>query len=69
MQQNLQHAQQELDLIRRQAMQTKQQIELLEKDASFLKVQYQQIITQIEQSKKFVDPIQLELPNLESQFS
>lgn len=68
-QQNLQNAQQELDLIRRQAIQTKQQIELLEKDASFLKVQYQQIITQIEQSKKFVDPIQLELPNLESQFS
>src|SRR5690606_22773422 len=42
---------------------------ILEKDASFSKAQYQQIIAQMEQAKKFVDPVQLELPALESQFS
>ncbi|MGB9192107.1 chromosome segregation protein SMC [Acinetobacter sp.] len=64
-----QQAQQELELLRRQATQTRQQIELLEKDASFSKAQYQQIIAQMEQAKKFVDPVQLELPALQSQFN
>ncbi|NNH88601.1 chromosome segregation protein SMC [Acinetobacter terrae] len=64
-----QQAQQELELLRRQTTQTQQQVELLEKDASFSKAQYQQIIAQMEQAKKFVDPVQLELPALESQFS
>ena len=64
-----QQAQQELELLRRQATQTQQQVELLEKDASFSKAQYQQIIAQMEQAKKFVDPVQLELPTLESQFN
>ncbi|TCB60010.1 chromosome segregation protein SMC [Acinetobacter terrae] len=64
-----QQAQQELELLRRQSTQTQQQVELLEKDASFSKVQYQQIIAQMEQAKKFVDPVQLELPALESQFN
>ncbi|MGA9698258.1 MAG: chromosome segregation protein SMC, partial [Acinetobacter sp.] len=64
-----QQAQQELELLRRQVTQTQQQIELLEKDASFLKAQYQQIIVQMEQAKRFVDPVQLELPALESQFN
>lgn len=64
-----QQAQQELELLRRQATQTQQQVELLEKDASFSKAQYQQIIAQMEQAKKFIDPVQLELPALESQFS
>ena len=67
-QQTSQYAQQELDLLRRQASQTVQQIELLEKDSSFLKTQYQQIMLQVEQAKKFIDPVQLELPALESQF-
>lgn len=64
-----QQAQQELELLRRQTIQTGQQVELLEKDASFSKAQYQQIIAQMEQAKKFVDPVQLELPALESQFN
>ena len=68
-QQQFQQQQQEVDLLRRQAVQTQQQIELLEKDATFLKAQYQQIVAQMEQAKKFVDPVQLELPALETQFS
>lgn len=68
-QQQFQQQQQEVDLLRRQAVQTQQQIELLEKDATFLKAQYQQIVAQMEQAKKFVDPVQLELPDLETQFS
>ncbi|WP_180028313.1 chromosome segregation protein SMC [Acinetobacter sp. YH16032] len=60
--------QQELEKNRRTHTQNQQQIELLEKDASFLKTQYQQIITQITQAKNFVDPIQLELPTLQSQY-
>ncbi|WP_416240563.1 hypothetical protein [Acinetobacter sp. CFCC 10889] len=32
-------------------------------------MQYQQILAQMEQSKKFVDPIQLELPSLQSQYT
>lgn len=64
-----QQQQQEVELLRRQAVQTQQQIELLEKDATFLKAQYQQIVAQMEQAKKFVDPVQLELPALETQFS
>ncbi|ATO18539.1 chromosome segregation protein SMC [Acinetobacter sp. LoGeW2-3] len=68
-QQQTQHAQQELEITRRQSVQSKQQVELLEKDRVFLKEQYQQIIHQIEQAKKFIDPVQLELPHLESQFN
>lgn len=68
-QQQFQQQQQEVDLLRRQAVHTQQQIELLEKDATFLKAQYQQIVAQMEQAKKFVDPVQLELPDLETQFS
>ena len=68
-QQQLQQQQQERENARRGVAQTQQQIELLEKDLSFLKTQYRQIIGQIEQAKKFVDPIQLELPILESEFS
>lgn len=68
-QQQFQQQQQEVELLRRQAVQTQQQIELLEKDATFLKAQYQQIVAQMEQAKKFVDPVQLELPALETQFS
>ncbi|ENX07264.1 chromosome segregation protein SMC [Acinetobacter courvalinii] len=67
-QQQLLQQQQQREILRRQTSQANQQIELLEKDISFLKTQYHQIIEQIEQAKKFVDPIQLELPNLESQF-
>ncbi|WP_180012903.1 chromosome segregation protein SMC [Acinetobacter sp. YH16031] len=68
-QQVTQQAQQELELLRRQTVQSQQQAELLEKDQLFLKEQYQQIIAQIEQAKKFVDPVQLELPALQSQFN
>lgn len=68
-QQTWQQAQQELELLRRQSAQTGQQTELLEKDASFLKAQYQQIMLQMAQAKNFVDPVQLELPALESQFN
>ena len=57
-----------MEASRRLAVQNQQQIELLEKDVSFLKSQYQQILSQIEQAKKFIDPIQLELPSLQSQF-
>ncbi|WP_441374889.1 chromosome segregation protein SMC [Acinetobacter lwoffii] len=64
-----QQAQQELELLRRQNVQSQQQIELLEKDQVFLIEQYQQINLQIEQAKKFVDPVQLELPALQSQFN
>jgi chromosome segregation protein len=67
-QSSLQQTQQELELVRRQSTQMQQQLELLDKDVSFLKVQYQQILAQIEQSKNFVDPVQLELPILQSQF-
>ncbi len=68
-QQTWQQAQQELELLRRQSAQTGQQTELLEKDASFLKAQYQQIMLQMAQAKNFVDPVQLELPALESEFN
>lgn len=68
-QQLSQQAQQELELLRRQCVQSQQQIELLEKDQVFLKEQFQQITAQIEQAKKFVDPVQLELPALQSQFN
>ena len=66
--QALQGKQQDLEVSRRQAVQLQQQIELLEKDASFLKTQYQQIHVQMEQAKKFIDPIQLQLPALQSEF-
>ncbi|MGM7374234.1 chromosome segregation protein SMC, partial [Acinetobacter baumannii] len=59
-QQVLQQQQQEREILRRNSTQTTQQIELLEKDISFLQSQYQQITAQMEQAKKFVDPIQLE---------
>ncbi|AWL29762.1 chromosome segregation protein SMC [Acinetobacter defluvii] len=61
--------QQNLEATRRILEQNKQQTELLEKDLNFSKVQYQQILAQMEQSKKFVDPIQLELPSLQSQYT
>lgn len=66
-QQKQQQGQQELEMIRRQALQASQQIELLEKDRAFLKAQQQQIMAQIEQAGKFADPAQLELPSLQSQ--
>lgn len=65
----LQQHQQTRELCSRQLAQTQQQIELLEKDLSFLKTQMQQIVAQMEQAKKFVDPVQLELPALETEFS
>ena len=68
-QQLSQQAQQGLEVLRRQNVQSQQQIELLEKDQVFLKEQSQQITAQIEQAKKFVDPAQLELPALQSQFN
>ncbi|NHB57523.1 chromosome segregation protein SMC [Acinetobacter sp. 194] len=68
LQQAVQQKQQDLEVSRRQSVQNQQQIELLEKDASFLKSQYQQIVSQMEQAKQFIDPIQLELPALQSQF-
>ena len=64
-----QQAIQALELLRRQHTQTQQQIELLEKDLSFLKTQRQQIMAQIEQAQTFVDPVQLELPHLQSQYN
>ncbi|MDV2469978.1 chromosome segregation protein SMC [Acinetobacter chinensis] len=67
--QQSQQSVQELELIRRQSVQIRQQIELLEKDASFLKEQQRQTQAQMEQAKKFVDPVQLELPALETQFT
>src|SRR5690606_18888907 len=67
-QQLSQQVQQEAELLRRQSVQSQQQLELLEKDQVFLKQQYQQIALQIEQAKEFVDPVQLELPALHSQF-
>lgn len=51
-QQALQHQQQEREILRRNSTQTTQQIELLEKDISFLQSQYQQINVQMEQAKK-----------------
>lgn len=68
-QQQLQLKQQDFEGTRRLAEQNKQQIELLEKDLTFSKVQYQQIIVQMDQAKKFVEPIQLELPSLQSQYA
>ncbi|MFW1754535.1 chromosome segregation protein SMC [Acinetobacter wanghuae] len=61
-------AQQELELLRRQTVQSKQQVELLEKDQNFLKQQQQQILAQMEQAKSLIDPVQLELPSLQSQY-
>ena len=68
-QQQLNLKQQNVESSRRLAEQNKQQIELLEKDLSFSKLNYQQILEQMEQARKFVDPIQLELPSLESQYT
>jgi chromosome segregation protein len=68
--QHKQHqSQQELEMLRRQHGQNQQQIELLEKDVGFLKAQRQQIQQQIEQAQAFVDPVQLELPHLQSQYA
>ncbi|MQW93207.1 chromosome segregation protein SMC [Acinetobacter wanghuae] len=67
-QQQYQLAQQELELLRRQTVQSKQQVELLEKDQNFLKQQQQQILAQMEQAKSLIDPVQLELPSLQSQY-
>ncbi|OTG83907.1 chromosome segregation protein SMC [Acinetobacter sp. ANC 4648] len=60
--------QHELEAARRLIVQSQQQVELLEKDLTFMQAQYQQLLNQIDQAKKFVDPIQLELPSLESQY-
>ncbi len=68
-QRDYQQLQQNVELQRRQLSQIQQQIELLEKDQSFLHAQQQQILLQMEQAKKFVDPIQLELPTLQGEFS
>ena len=68
-QQQLQLKQQDFETTRRLTEQNNQQIKKKKKDMTFSKAQYQQIIAQIEQAKKFVDPIQLELPSLESQFT
>lgn len=68
LQQTITHTQQDLEASRRLDVHNQQQIELLEKDASFLKAQAQQILSQIEQSKQYVDPIQLQLPSLKTQF-
>ncbi|OTG94116.1 chromosome segregation protein SMC [Acinetobacter sp. ANC 3832] len=68
-QQQLLVKQKNLETTRRLVVQNQQQIELLEKDYTFLKAQYQQILVQMDQAKKFVDPILLELPSLESQFT
>ncbi|WP_353172332.1 chromosome segregation protein SMC [Acinetobacter rudis] len=64
----LQQQQQELETTRRVAGQNQQQVELLEKDLSFTQQQRQQIVFQIEQAQTCVEPIQLELPSLKSQF-
>lgn len=53
-QQALQHQQQEREILRRNSTQTTQQIELLEKDISFLQSQYQQINVQMEQAKSLL---------------
>ena len=68
-QQAAQSKQQNLEATRRLFEQNKQQTELLEKDLNFSKVQYQQVLAQMEQAKKFVDPIQLELPTLQTQYT
>ncbi|WP_173913029.1 chromosome segregation protein SMC [Acinetobacter sp. Marseille-Q1618] len=68
-QQAAQSKQQNLEATRRLLEQNKQQTELLEKDLNFSKVQYQQVLAQMEQAKKFVDPIQLELPTLQTQYT
>lgn len=66
--QHLQQQQQELETTRRVALQNQQQVELLEKDLSFTQQQRLHVLQQIEQAETFVDPIQLELPSLKSQF-
>ena len=67
-QRQLSQQQQQREDLRRQTAHAKQQIELLEKDISFLHSQYQQVIAQIQEAQQWVDPIQLELPQLEAQF-
>ena len=66
-QQQMQQQQYALEASRRLVLQNQQQIELLEKDASFLKMQNQQITAQIQHAEQFVDPIQLQLPALQQQ--
>lgn len=53
-QQVLQQQQQEREILRRNSTRTTQQIELLEKDISFLQSQYQQITAQMEQAKSLL---------------
>ncbi|WOE30333.1 MULTISPECIES: chromosome segregation protein SMC [unclassified Acinetobacter] len=65
--QHSQALQQALHLQQRQQLQTVQHYELLEKDRSFLRVQCQQIQSQLEQSQQLLHPIQSELPELETQ--
>ena len=64
-----QQSQQRYDELGHQQLQNTQQIELLEKDNSFLKIQQQQILAQMQQAEAFVDPVQLELPHLQSQYA
>ncbi|MEB3753960.1 chromosome segregation protein SMC [Acinetobacter sp. MD2(2019)] len=66
-QEKQQFSQQHVDENRQQLTQLTQQIELLEKDQSFLKTQQQQLQQQIALAQNYVDPIQLELPTLLSQ--
>lgn len=67
-QRQLSEQQQQRDETRRLAIESQQQIELLEKDLSFLKQRYQSSLQQMEQTQKHADPVQLELPRLETAY-
>lgn len=67
-QQSFQTQQQTFDTQRRALEQVRTQIELLDKDVSILKTQYQQCIQQIQNSQALVEPIQAELPALETRY-
>lgn len=64
----LQQQQQALELAKHQSSQSQQQLELLQKDASFLQLQNQQILDQMQHTQQLLIPIQAELPALEAQF-
>ena len=61
--------QHELETARRTTLQSQQQVELLAKDLTFTQAQYQQVLNQIQQVQHFIEPIQLELPQLESEYA
>lgn len=65
--QRLRAQQVQVESTRLAALSQQQQIELLEKEQSFIKLQQQQLVQHIEQAQKIVEPIQLELPSLDSQ--